>query len=220
MIFMEFIRTRVMGSSYVGLFAIANDKLCFVPKGIEERAYNEIKETLDVKIVKTSIYGSSLLSVFGKMNNKHIFLPAQTTPEEIEEIEKEIEVKLIDTEMALGNLIAVNDNGAIVSKTLGDNVVKELQDTGLEVAHTNIAKADVVGSSIVATSKGFVMNPNASEEEVKKVQETLNVKGGFSTANTGDVFIRNSVIANSKGAITGDLTTGHELNHIDEALEG
>jgi len=217
---MEFKRTRVMGSSYVGLFAITNDKLCFVPKGIEERAFKEIKETLDVKVVKTSLYGSSLLSVFGKMNNKHIFLPAQTTPKEIEEIEKEIEVKLINTEMALGNLIAVNDNGAIVSKTLGDSVIKELQSAGLEVTHTNVANVDVVGSSIVATSKGFVMNPNSSEEEVKKVQATLNVKGGFSTANTGDVFIRNSVLANSKGVLTGDLTTGHELNHIEEALEG
>ena len=217
---MKMLRTKILGSSYVGLFCVANDKLCFVPKGIEERAFKEIEKTLDVKAVKVNIYDSSLLSVFAKMNNKNIFLPSQIKSKEIDAIEKEIKVKLLDTEMALGNLITVNDNGAVVSKTLGEEIAKEIEKTGLNVTHTNIAKTDVVGSSVLATSKGFVMNPNASEEEVKKVQQALNVKGGFSTANTGDVFISNSVIANAKGAITGDLTTGHELNRIDEALEG
>ena len=217
---MKMLRTKILGSSYVGLFCIANDDLCFVPKGIEDRAFKEIEKTLDVKTVKVAIYDTSLLAVFGKMNNKNIFLPAQTKPKEIEAIEKEIKVKLLDTETALGNLMTVNDNGAVISKTISDEVVEEIRKTGLEIAHTNLAKTDVVGSSLLATSKGFIMNPNASEEEVKIVQQTLNVKGGFSTANTGDAFVSNSVIANAKGAITGDLTTGHELNRIDEALEG
>jgi translation initiation factor 6 len=217
---MKMLRTKIMGSSYVGLFCITNDKLCFVPKGIDEQAIKEIEKTLNVKTIKTTIYDSSLLAIFGKMNNKQIFLPAQTNPKEIETIEKEIKVKLLDTETALGNLIAVNDFGAIISKTLNTEITQEIEKTGLIITHTNIAKTDVVGSSILATSKGFVMNPNSSEDEVKKVQQTLNVKGGFSTANTGDVFISNSVIANAHGAITGDLTTGHELNRIDEALEG
>ena len=56
--------------------------------------------------------------------------------------------------------------------------------------------------------------------KVKKIQETLNIRGGSATANTGDSFVRNSVIANEKGFIVGDQTTGHELNRIEEALEG
>jgi translation initiation factor 6 len=217
---MKMLRTRILGSSYVGLFCITNDTLCFVPKGIEERAFKEIEKTLDVKVVKVNLYDSSLLAVFGKMNNSHMFLPSHLKSKEIEAIEKEIKVKLINTESALGNLIAVNDNGAVVSNILSDEIVDEIAKSGIEIAHTNIAQTDVVGSSLLATSTGFVMNPNASEEEIKKVQQALNVKGGFSTANTGDVFISNSVIANKNGAITGDLTTGHELNRIDEALEG
>ncbi len=214
------LRSKIMGSSYVGLFCLANDSLCFVPKGIEERALKEIEKTLNVKTVKITIYDSYLLPVFGKMNNKKMFLPSQIKPRELEEIEKEISVELLNTESALGNLLVVNDYGAVISKTLSSEIVKDIQKTGLETTHTNIAKTDVVGSSLLSTSKGFVMNPNASPEEVKAVQETLKVKGGFSTANTGDVFVSNSIIANKNGVIAGDLTTGHELNHIDEALGG
>ncbi|MFA5357453.1 MAG: translation initiation factor IF-6 [archaeon] len=211
---------KILGSPYVGLFAVANDNICLVPNGIRDEEIKKIEETLEVKTIKISFYESSLLSVFGCMNNKKIFLPANVAPRETEQIEKEIKVEIINTQNALGNLVAVNDFGAIISKTLTSEVAKQIKASGLNVAQTNIAEREVVGSAIAATSNAFVMNPNASKEEVKKVQETLNVKGGFATANSGDALIRNSIVANSKGFVAGSLTTGHELNRIEESLGG
>jgi translation initiation factor 6 len=209
---------KVLGTPYIGLLALANDKICFVPHGTDQKAARKIEEILGVKAVNVSIYESPLLAVFARMNNKKIFISETAKPREIETIEKEIKVEIVKTENALGNLVALNDFGAIISKTLPGEVAKQFKKSGLNTAHMNVAKAEVVGSSIVATNAGFVMNPNSTKEEVKKVQETLTVKGGFSTANFGDTFVGNSVIANTKGFLAGSLTTGHELNRIEEAL--
>jgi len=217
---MNIARIRVLGSNYVGLFVVTNDSLAFVPHQIEERALKEIEKTLEVKTVKISLYESALLAVFSKMNNKYIYLPDFVLGKELEVIEKEIKIKMIPTENALGNMIELNDYGAIASRTLQKNAIDELKKSGLAVFQTNIARTDVVGSCLVATNQGFVVNPNVTSEEAIRIEETLKVKGGSSTANTGDLFIRNSIIANKKGAILGESTTPHEINRIEEALEG
>lgn len=213
-------RIKITGSSYIGLFSIANDNLCFVPEGIEERALKTIEQTMDVKAVKISLYDSSLLSVFAKMNNKMCVVPQILNTKEIEKIEREIKIKIIKTEQAIGNLIEINDNGAIVSKTAAKNIIDELKKENLTVTQMNIGKTDAIGSALLSTNNGFVAGSETTEEDAEKIAKTLQVKGGISTANTGDSLIRNSVIANTKGFVAGENTTGFELNRIDEALEG
>ncbi len=217
---MKIKRLKIMGSNYLGLFGITNDTLCFLPNNTEEDAIKTVETTLDVKVVTVNLYESALLAVFGKMNNKKAFLPEYILPKEIEEIEKEIKVKLIKTDNALGNMLELNDTHAIVSESLTSNELKILQKEGLELLQTNIAKTNAIGSAILLTNKSFVINPNASPEEIKKIQKFLGFSGGASTANTGDGFIRNSVLANKNGFVIGEATTGHEINRVDEALEG
>lgn len=216
---MEAAKTKILGSNYIGLFGIANDNLCFLPPNIDLKAEKIVAQTMDVKTVKTSLYGSELLSVFAKMNNKFCVLPDFVSKKEIETIEKEIKVKIIKTEKAIGNLIELNDTGAIISKTAEINIVNELKKENLLVEQMNLARTDAIGSALVSTNKGFVISPNATIEEIEIIEKTLKIKGGSSTANTGDSLIRNSILANKKGFIAGENTTGFELNRIDEALE-
>jgi translation initiation factor 6 len=217
---MKVSKTRILGSSYVGLFAITNNKLCITARGIAQKTKTGIEEALDVKVIEAGIYDSNLLAVFAKMNNKAVYLPSYALDHEVEAIEKEIKVNIVQTEQALGNLIEVNDTHAIVSNTLKQNAIDSISSSGLEILQQNIAKTDAIGSSLLLLNNSFIINPNAEEEEVKRIQETLNIKGGASTANTGDAFVRNSVVANEAGFLVGDQTTGHELNRIEEALEG
>ena len=217
---MKVSKTRILGSSYVGLFAITNDKLCILARGTDSKTKKSIEEAMDVKVIEAGIYDSNLIAVFAKMNNKEVYLPSYALSKEIEAIEKEIKVKVIDSEQALGNLIEVNDEFAIVSETLKKETVSQLESNGLNILQQNIAKTDAIGSSVLLLNKSFLISPNASKEEVKNIQDTLNIRGGASTANTGDSFVRNSVLANKTGFIVGDQTTGHELNRIEEALEG
>lgn len=209
-----------MGSNYLGLFGITNDSLCFLPNNVDDNSKKIIEKTLDVKVVTTNLYESSLLAVFAKMNNKKAFLPQYILPKEIETIEKEIKIKLIDTQGALGNLIELNDEKAIVSESFEKNQINEIKKEGIETLITNIANTNAIGSAILLTNKNFIINPNSKPQEIKKIQDFLQMKGGSSTANTGDAFIRNSVLANKKGFVVGQETTGHEINRIDEALEG
>ena len=208
-----------MGSIYTGLFGITNDKVCFLPASVEEKNEKIVASTLDVKTVRTNLYGSPLLAVFAKMNNKYAYLPTFANPKEIEAIEKEIKVKMIKTDQALGNLIELNDTAAIVSKIIAQSTIKELESTGLAVLQINIGKTEITGSSIVTTNNGFLVNPFVTKEEAVKLEEILKVKGGSSTANTGDYLVRNSVLANTKGMVLGEQTTPYEINKIEEALE-
>jgi len=205
-------KIKLLGSNYIGLFSVTNDKLCFVPRTIEEKTAKEIEKILDVKVVKIGIYNSSLLAVFSKMNNNEIFLPSYAESKEIEQIEKEIKVRVIHTEHALGNLMEINDTHAILSKTLSANDVKQINQSNLDTIQTNIAKTDAIGSSVLITNKAFLISTNASMEEIKKIEQELNIIGGSSTANMGDAFIRNSVLANINGVLIGEQT------RIDEAL--
>jgi len=216
---MNITRIRTMGSNYVGLFTVCNDKIAFVPALIEKKAEEEIAKTLDVKTIHTTIYGSSLLAVFSKMNNKQIYLPNFISPKELETIEKEMKARVINTENALGNLVELNDTGAIISQLLPKNAVEEIKKSGLKVEQMNLGRVDVVGSALVATNRAFLVNPNISLEEAQKIEATLGVKGGSSTANMGDSFVRNSVLANKKGIVLGEGTTPYEINKIEEALE-
>jgi translation initiation factor 6 len=217
---MNISKTRIVGSNYVGLFGITNDNICLLPPSTEEKTLKEIEKTLEVKTIKTTIYSSPLLAVFAKMNNKHAYIPGYAQSKELETIEKEIKVKILQTENALGNLMEVNDKGAIISKIMPKKICEEIKKTGLQIMQMNIGKIDVVGSCLVATNKGFLASPNASMEEAQQIEKTLEVKGGSSTANTGDYFIRNSILANTKGIILGENTTPHEINRIEEALTG
>jgi translation initiation factor 6 len=216
---MNIVRTRIMGSIYTGLFGITNDNVCFLSASTDIKSEKIFQETLDVKIVKTNIYSSPLLAVFAKMNNKYAYLPSFAGAREIETIEKEIKVKILSSEQAIGNLIEVNDKAAVVSNTLNEKAAKEIESTGLKIVKSNIGKSEVTGSCLVATSKGFLANPFIGKEEILKIQEAFGVKGGSSTANTGDYLVRNSILANSKGMVLGEQTTPFEINKIEEALE-
>ena len=85
---------------------------------------------------------------------------------------------------------------------------------------TTIGGSDLIGSLCVASNKGFIVSPSVTKKEFKIIEKALKVKGTSATANYGDKFVGNSVIANSKAVIVGSLTSGHELNRIDEGLSG
>ena len=216
---MEIARLKILGSNYAGLFGVCNDSLCFLPEQIDKKTESIIEKTLGVKTVRASIYGSSLLAVFAKMNNRQMFLPKFVSSRELEVIEREIKAKVLSSEMAFGNLAELNDSGAVVSTVLEKKAIDEMKKTGLRVGQLNIARAEVTGSALVATNRAFLVNPNSSRDEIKRIESALGVKGGSSTANTGDVFVRNSVLANKRGIILGESTTPHEINRIEEALE-
>ncbi len=212
---------RLMNNPYVGLFLLATDEFCLAPDTIEEKDVKLIEETLGVDVIQTRVSGTSLIGVFAAGNSRGVILPWIAREEEVDAL-KDAGIRVLvvnDTVTALGNLVEANDRGAIVSPLLRRENAEKIGDfLGVEVLQRNVAGVDVVGAATVATSKGFLVHPNATEEEVKELSRLFGVEGDTTTANFGDPFIGASIVANRNGVLVGDKTTPVELMKIEGVL--
>jgi len=75
-----------------------------------------------------------------------------------------------------------------------------------------------VGMAATVTNNGGLLNPNANEWEIKKVKDMLKIDVMTGTVNFGSDMVGTGLVANSKGYIAGEDTTGFELGIIEEAL--
>ena len=97
--------------------------------------------------------------------------------------------------------------------------LKEIEDIlGVECVKATIADINTVGSVCRVTNKGAAVDPDATEQDIKLISEVLKVEAMKVTVNHGCKFISPGIIAYSKGALVGDLTTPIEMGKIEDAL--
>ena len=218
---MEIIKRTIKGSPFVGVFSVITDAVGLFPKYVEKKEIKGIEDILGVEVIRTNIANSSLLGVFIAGVGKKFIVPNIAEEREIEYLEEAgLKVKKIDAS-ALGNLVALNENACIVSPLIESGETKEIKKFfRINYYQRRVAGNDLPGSSTVVTNKGFIVHPNVSEKEYKELKKLFNVHGTATTANYGDPFVGNDVVANSNGAIVGLYTSGHELIRIDEGLRG
>ncbi len=210
------------GSPFIGIFSAVTEKTGLFPMQIDKKEIKKTEEFFGIEIIQTSIANSSLIGSMVKGNSKGFLLPETTEEKEEKFLEENgIKIKKMPGLTAVGNLIALNDFGGIISPLIDKKQAKEIEKFfGIEFMHSSIANSEVVGSCIAATNKGFVVNPEIKEKELKEIESILKVKGSPSTANYGDPFVANDILANSKGALIGEYTSNAELLMIDEGLRG
>ncbi|MAG18318.1 MAG: translation initiation factor IF-6 [Candidatus Diapherotrites archaeon] len=219
---LNFERVNLRSSPYVGIFGIATDEFVLVPNSVLPKELKKIETELEVKSIKANLGGTSLLGILATGFDNKLVVSSIVEKHEIETLEKEgFEVLQIGGYTATGNLVALNNNGGIASTLFSEKVVGELEDFfGVKFKVMNIAESDVIGACVTVTNKGFIAHPNINENDFKELEKVFGVKGEATTANYGDLFVGNSVLANSKGVIVGELTSGIELSKIDEGLRG
>jgi translation initiation factor 6 len=202
-------------SPNIGIFVKANDSIVLVPYGFAETKTAKLAEYLQVKEIHTSVAGTRLLGPMTVMNNNGILLPSIASDEELKMLKQvsKLNVERLSSKFtAIGNLIATNDNGAIVSPLFQGEIDQQVQDVlGVPVQTMTIGGFVQSGSMIIATNVGAGVHPNATEEEIKTVSEALQVPAEPVTVNGGMPFLSSGVITNSKAVIVGTLTTGPEL---------
>jgi translation initiation factor 6 len=204
----------------IGIVAKANDAVAFVPSDSPTGFERTVSKTLNVKAVKTNICGTSLIGTMIALNNKGAILPQNAYEEEIKMIKAEMNVGILNDKLtALGNLILLNDYGAIASPVFTKKSIKTIGDVlDCEVYEGKIAGFKTVGSVGIATNKGALVHPLASEEELKWIEEILKVKADVGTVNRGGGFIRTGIIANQNDILVGDRTTGPEIARMELLL--
>jgi len=205
----------------VGVFCRANDSVAFVQKGLLKRIKKKIVETLDVELIELSIADASIVGSLLAINSKGAVVTDFADIDAIKLIEKQnLEVCVISDKInAAGNDVLVNDYGCLVHPNLTDETIKDIKKTlGVPVKRGTIASLNTVGMAAVVTNKGCLCHPKVTGEEKHILEKIFDVDAMIGTVNHGSPVIGSGLVANTKGAIIGNLTTGIEMGRIEEAL--
>jgi translation initiation factor 6 len=89
---------------------------------------------------------------------------------------------------------------------------------GVPVERGTLAGLKTVGSAAVVTAKGVLCHPKTADTELDLLESLFKVEADIGTVNHGAPFIGAGIVANKAGAVVGTLTTGPELNRIENAL--
>lgn len=205
----------------LGVYCRANDNIAFVCKGLLKKVKNKIESTLDVKLVELSIADATIIGSLLTFNSNGAVVTDFADEDSVKIIKDQgLDVCVISDKLnAAGNDILVNDNGALVHPDLNDFTIKNIERTlGIPVCRGTISSLKTVGMAAVVTNKGLLCHPKVTDEEKSVLKEVFNVNVMIGTVNHGSPVIGSGLVANSKGAIIGNLTTGIEMGRIEEAL--
>ena len=216
---MAVILADVFGSPNVGVYCFCNEELAVVPPGLTKRKLKQFQDTLEVNVCSTTVGGSTLIGALVTGNSKAVLVPHTIQEYELQRIEKFTEVKVVESNWtALGNIVLANDYGAVLHPDAPPELKNGVDSLEVPVVYSNIALLPFVGALAVATNRGALISPNASNEEQVVIQTALKVETELSSTNGGVPFVKSGIIANSKGAVAGPLTRGAELMQVTKGL--
>jgi len=215
-------RTDFEGDSNVGAYGIVTDSFVFTSSNMSEKALNTIERTFNLPLIQSTVATLDAVGLVSVATSNGILVPYTISDDELEQIKvaSEVNVDWLDDKMtALGNIIVANDNGAMCHPDFNFKSRQKISDTlGVEVVTGSIAKLPIVGANSVATNKGAIVHPLATEGEIELLAQLLKVEVEVGTVNRGSPFTSLGVLANIDGMIAGTETTGVELAHISQVL--
>ncbi len=205
----------------LGVFCRANDNVAFIRKGLLKKITKKIGAVLDVKLVELSIVDATIIGSLLSFNSKGAVVTDFIDSGAVKIINDQgLDVCIIDDKLnAAGNNILVNDNGALVHPGFKDKSLKVIEKTlDVPVYQGTIGSLKTVGMAAVVTNKGLLCHPKVTDEEKRVLEKVFDVNVMIGTVNHGSPIIGSGLVANSNGAIIGNLTTGIEMGRIEEAL--
>lgn len=205
----------------VGVYCKANDTVVFLQSQLLDKIKQKIASALDVSLVELSIHDSTIIGSLIALNSTGAIITNIANSSTISLIEKQgLNVYVLkDVINAAGNDILVNDYGALIHPDIKQSSVKKIEKTlKVPVYKGTIAELKTVGMAAVVTNKGCICHPKVSDEEKQQLEKIFQVKPMIGTVNHGHPMIGSGLVANSKGAVIGNQTTGIELGRIEEAL--
>ncbi|MBU4245635.1 MAG: translation initiation factor IF-6 [Nanoarchaeota archaeon] len=204
------------GDPNIGLFGIVTEKYTVLPEAGIDVSF------LVKTVAYTTIAGTKLCGLFLAGNSHGLIVPETITEREMHALKNALKgvniLKLKSKYTAIGNLILCNDKGAVISPLLRASAEEIAECLNVKVSIGNMLDLDIIGAMGVATKKGFLLDMYVGEVEFKFVKDALGVDGDIGTVNFGSEFVKSGILANSKGILIGNATTGPETARIDEAL--
>jgi translation initiation factor 6 len=216
------LRADVYGSPNIGVYCHSNETTAFVPPGMTKRKADNFRQYLGVRLCVTNIGGCALLGVLVAANSNGIVLPHIVHDHELNAIRESLEVRVAVAQerwTALGNLVLANDNGAVIHPGASESLARAVAETlNVDIITATIGGLPYVGSLAVATNKGVLAHHAITDRERAIIGKALKVPVEAGTINGGVPYIRAGLLANTKGAVVGPLTSGPELMAITRTL--
>jgi translation initiation factor 6 len=212
---------KVFGTSSVGVFLATNNSVTFLPSDVPEKIDDVVRSTLRTSVARFTIAKSPLLGVFIVVNDNGVLLSPLALEDEVRLFKSlGLNVEVLNTKYtAVSNLILANNKTALVSPLLEPQLRKVVADVlGVEVIVDTVANNPLVGALAVLNSRGLLVAPEATDEDIKKLSEYFRVRVDVGTVNKGKSFLRGGIVANDHGALVGDETAGPELMRITQVL--
>ncbi len=216
-------KLRILGNDFIGAWVTATDKFFLFGNEVSKSEENVIRESLECEPIRVTAGSAGFIGIFVAANSNGILMPSGTEQHELSELRKSLpgaRVEILQTEHnALKNNILANDKIAILNPAFDRNDEQMIADVlGVETIKMRIGGFSTVGATNILTNKGLVLNNRASEHEKERIEKLTGLQSEQSTANLGSLGIGLSVIANSKGLVAGNATTGFETARIANAL--
>ncbi|VVB93322.1 Translation initiation factor 6 [uncultured archaeon] len=213
-------KINISGSPVLGVFATCTEEFVFVPYDVSDETIQDLEESLGVKAVRSSVGGSFIIGSLLCGNSNGAIVAGFILDKEMRTIRKHMKAARLSGELnAAGNLILANDSAALVHPDLSDRSIGVIKRTlGVDVKKGTIGGLKTVGMAGIATNKGILVHPKATSNEIATLEEVFNLPVDIGTVNFGSPLVGSGILANSKGYVTGEDTTGPEITRIEDTL--
>ncbi len=218
----DIVKYDVYRGPNIGIYTSANDDFVFIPNGFTRTKAETLAGHLGVEYKNISVGNTRVIGALMIVNNHGLLLPQTAYPDEIELLEKTagLNVEVLETRHnALGNMMAVNDRGAIVSPLIERESLRKIEQAlDVEVIQRRVAGYNQVGAVVRANSEGGIIHPETDGEDIKTFSNILGVNLEPATINGGVPFVASGALVNNKTAVVGSFTTGPEIMMLTRAF--
>ena len=208
------------GDPNIGVFARVLGDIAIVPPESTEEFKTAIRNALEVTLVETTIQGSAIVGSLVAGNSRGVVVSGLATEEEVARIAEYREVLLLNESMnAAGNVIMANDTFAAVHEDMPTDLSKAIGEfLGVEVLSLTLGGVKTVGMAGVATNKGVIVHPRATERQIAMLEEIAKVPVGTGSINMGGALVGTGLLVNERGYLAGNATSGFELGRIEDVF--
>ena len=208
------------GDPNIGVFARVLGDIAIVPPESTEEFKTAVRNALEVTLVETTIQGSAIVGSLVAGNSRGVVVSGLATEEEIDLLAKYREVLLLNESMnAAGNVIMANDTFAAVHEDMPTDLARAIGEfLEVEVVHLTLGGVKTVGMAGVATNKGVIVHPRATERQIALLEEIAKVPVGTGSINMGGALVGTGLLVNEKGYLAGNATSGFELGRIEDVF--
>jgi translation initiation factor 6 len=206
------------GDPNIGVFARVLGNIAIIPPESPEDFKAAVRSALNVELVETTIQGSAIIGSLVAGNSRGIVVSGLATEEEIAILSKHREVLLLTESMnAAGNVIMANDTFAAVHPDMPVDMMHTIGEfLGVEVITLVLGGVKTVGMAGVATNKGVIVHPRATDQQIARIEAVAKVPVGTGSINMGSGLVGTGLLVNESGYITGNATSGFELGRIED----